>query len=392
MDACRSAAALDALIEREFPIRQHGVYANHAALGPWPRCVAEAVSRFAAENTERGPARYREWIGREQVLRAQLAALLKAAAPDDIGLLKNTTEGISLVAAGLDWSPGDNIVLPAGEFMSNRLPWLAQTARGVAVREVDIRAAADAEDALIAALDDRTRLLAASAVQWNDGFRLDLKRLGAACRARGVLFFVDAIQQLGALEIDVSACAIDFLAADAHKWLLGPEGIAVFYSSAASRPRLRLVQQGWHMFDNPWDFDRRDFTPAASARRFEAGSPNSLGQAALSAGLELLHSVGIGAIEERVLHNTGWLLERLVAMPGLTVLSRPEPARRSGIVTVRPNAATAVRLHRELRALGVDCAVRGQAIRLSPHYYQGRDELERLAAGIERGLAAAGQA
>lgn len=387
MEPRRSSPDLDALIEREFPIRARGAYANHAALAPWPRSVAAAVSAFAAENAAQGPARYREWIAREQYLRDQLRALLNAPSPDDIALLKNTTEGISLVAFGLDWCAGDNLVLPSGEFASNRLPWLAQADCGVVVREVDIRSAADAEGALIAAMDERTRLLAVSAVHWSDGFRLDLHRLGAACHERGVLFFVDAIQQLGALALDVAACRIDFLAADAHKWLLGPEGIAVFFSAAAARPRLRLLQQGWHMFDRPWDFDRSDWTPAASARRFEAGSPNSLGQAALSASLALLHAVGPDVIEARVLDNTRSLLARLGSMPKVEILTRSEPARQSGIVSFRPMRGHAAPLYRSLRELGIECALRQQAIRLSPHFYQGPAELEQIGVAIERSLA-----
>jgi len=164
-----------------FPILEQGHYLNHAAIAPWPLPVAEAVRQFAEENLRRGPRDYSAWIRREQSLRRRLAELAGAASPDDIALLKNTTEGISLVAWGLDWRAGDNRVLPRGEFPSIRLPWLAQAGRGVAVREVDIRAAGAAEAALIAAMDRETRLLSVSAAQWSDGFRLDLGRLGEAC-------------------------------------------------------------------------------------------------------------------------------------------------------------------------------------------------------------------
>jgi len=198
----------------QFPILQHGLYFNHAAVGPWPRCTAEAVHSFAEENMRQGSAAYREWIAREKSLRQGLVELTGASSVDDIALLKNTTECISAVAFGLDWKPGDNIVLPCAEFSSNRLPWLAQAARGVEIREVDIRTAEHAETALLEAMDQNTRLLTVSAVQWNDGFRLDLQALGEACRKEDVLFFVDAIQQLGALPLDVEACRIDFLAAD----------------------------------------------------------------------------------------------------------------------------------------------------------------------------------
>jgi len=373
----RTLPSLDpAALKREFPVLGDGLYFNHAAIAPWPRCAAEAVQAFAAENQTRGPLAYPAWIRRESELRQRLAQLTGAAGAEDIALLKNTTEGISLVAWGLDWRQGDNVVLPRDEFASNRLPWLAQRRRGVEAREVDIRAAGDAEGALLDALDDRSRLLTVSAVQWSDGFRLDLQRLGAACHQRGVLFFVDAIQQLGALPLDVRACHIDYLAADAHKWLLGPEGIAVFYSSPAARPLLELQQQGWHMFDDSWYFHRDDWTPAAGARRFEAGSPNSLGQAALHASVGLLLEQGMEWVGQRLLDNSERLVSGLQARDGVRLLSRIEPARRSGIVNFAADALPAQELRKRLLEHNVSCALRGEGLRLSPHFYQGEAEME----------------
>jgi cysteine desulfurase/selenocysteine lyase len=370
------SAPTDSTLRDQFPILEAGPYLNHAAVGPWPRCAAQAMQAFAEENLQHGPARYAAWIRRETELRRALARLIGADSSDSIALLKNTTEGISTVAWGLNWRPGDNIVLPRFEFASNRLPWLAQAEHGVELREIDIRAAEDAEAALIAAMDGQTRLLASSAVQWSDGFRLDLQRLGEACRRKQVLFFVDAIQQLGALPIDVEACRIDFLAADAHKWLLGPEGIAVFYSRDTAREQLALRQQGWHMFDDPWNFERADWTAASSARRFEAGSPNTAGQAALHASVELLLEQGMDRVAGRVLRNTDQLLARLRDIPGATVVSRGEPLRRSGIVSFKHASLPARDLHRELASRGCSCAVRGDTVRLSPHFYQDERVLE----------------
>lgn len=378
MDTQQSAEFQADLLRQQFPSRDHGLYFNHAAIAPWPVCAAESVCQFARENAQQGPAHYAQWIALEQSLRECLAELIGAASKQDIALLKNTTEGICTVAWGLDWQAGDNVVLPQGEFSSNRLPWLAQRERGVEVREIDIRTAVSAESALIAAMDENTRLLAVSSVQWSDGFRLDLPALGTACHARGVLFFVDAIQQLGALRLDVSSCHISFLAADAHKWLLGPEGIAVFYSHEEARSQLRLQQQGWHMFDNPWGFGRQDWTPSAAARRFEAGSPNSLGQVAFKASLQLLLATGLEWIERRVQDNTALMLQHLQAMPGIRLLSHPEPMRRSGIVTFRPAETSAVLVQRALARHHVSCAVRDQAIRLSPHFYQGPEDIDEV--------------
>lgn len=212
----------------QFPIMEHGLYANHAAIAPWPLVTSEAVRNFARENCQQGPEKYNRWLVRETHLREMLASLINADSKDDIAMLKNTTEGICTVAGGIEWHEGDNLILPLGEFPSNRLPWLALKSQGVEVREVDIRNTTEPEAALLAQTDERTRLLAVSAVQWTDGLRLQLEVLGQACRSKGVLFFVDAIQQLGAVQMDVNACEIDFLAADGHKWLLAPEGIAVF--------------------------------------------------------------------------------------------------------------------------------------------------------------------
>ena len=368
----------------QFPILDNPApYFNHAAVGPWPRATAEAARAFADENMRQGSVNYLDWLKREERLRRNLARLIGAASSGDIALLKNTTEGICLVAAGLDWQPGQNVVLPAGEFPSNRLPWLALSERGVAAREVDIRAAEDAEQALIDAMDRDTRLLTVSSVQWTDGFRLDLERLGRACRERGVLFFVDAIQHLGALPLDVEAAHVDFLAADAHKWLLGPEGIAVFYCREERRPELRLQQHGWHMVDRFWDFDRDQWEPSATALRFEAGTPNSIGQAALDASISLFLEFGMDSVSRRVLANTDHLVRELTAIPGLRLRNETSTERRSGIVSFVHKSLDSNDIYRKMQAEGVSCAMRDGAVRLSPHFYQGEKEiqavLERLA-------------
>jgi selenocysteine lyase/cysteine desulfurase len=360
----------------QFPILDKGHYFNHAAVGPWPRCTSEAVQGFAEENMRQGSANYRQWIVQENELRRNLAELTGTSETSNIALLKNTTEGICVVAFGLDWKESDNIVLPRGEFPSNRLPWLAQASRGVEIREIDIRSAAHAETALIEALDQNTRVLTVSAVQWDDGFRLDLFQLGEACHERGILFFVDAIQQLGALPIDVEACNIDFLAADAHKWLLAPEGIAVFFSRAEARSRLQLLQQGWHMFDQPWQFEREDWTPSPGARRFEAGSPNTMGQTAFNASSRLLLDYGMANVGRRVLANTDHLIRRLQDLPGTRLCSPASPERRSGIVRFSHERFSNLDLHRLLTGAGISCVIRGDAIRLSPHFYQGESQLE----------------
>ena len=358
---------------------QHGLYVNHAAIGPWPRMASRAVAEFAQENCEIGPEKYSRWLRREKELRTNLAGMINAGSADDIALLKNTTEGICTVANGIDWQSGDNLVLPMGEFPSNRLPWLALEHKGVEIREVDIRCTDEPEQALLAQMDQRTRLLSVSAVQWTDGLRLRLETLGETCQKTGVLFFVDAIQQLGAMQMDVQACGIDFLAADGHKWLLAPEGIAVFYARESVRNSLQLKQQGWHMVDEPYQFNRDQWTPSKAAIRFEAGSPNILGQTALHASVGLLQQVGMPQVETCITANSLALSEGLTAMPGLE-LSRPFDAQRvSGIVSFRMPGKDPAEVHSALKQRQLTCAIRGDAIRLSPHFYQaGKPLLEIL--------------
>lgn len=360
----------------EFPLTDDLLHMNHAAVGPWPERTHRAVAAFARENSQVSSRHYLRWLEVERRLRGRLAGLINAPSEDDIALLKNTSEGLSVVAHGLDWSPGENVVCPLQEFPSNRIVWQSlEKGLGVKVRLVDLDTP-DPEAALLGAMDRNTRLLSVSAVQYATGLRLNLERLGRACRQRGVLFCVDAIQQLGALPLDVQACGADFLAADAHKWLLGPEGIAVFYCRAELRDRLRLHQFGWHMVEEPGDFDRLDWAPAATARRFEAGSPNMLGIHALDASLSLFEETGMDFVADALSRNVEYLID-LLRSARFTVLSPIEAERRAGIVTFTRPGMVAEATWKRLMDAGVLCAPRGGGIRFSPHFYTPAGHLER---------------
>jgi selenocysteine lyase/cysteine desulfurase len=371
--------SLAALLDDEFPVVRQTIYLNHAAVAPWPRRTATAVAQFADENLAHGATHYPEWVAAERRLRDQLAALLHAT-PEDIALLKNTSEALSVVAHGFPWVSGDNVVSSDEEFPSNRIVWQSLHDRGVTLRQVRLNGAADPEAALLDACDSRTRLIAISSVQYASGLRLDLARLGAACRARGIAFCVDAIQGLGVFAHDVDACHIDFLMADGHKWLLGPEGLAVFYCRGAWRERLTLHQYGWHMVEDHLNYDRKDWTPAASARRFECGSPNMLGIYALGASLSLLAEVGATEIEQRVLQRSARLFEGIRSNTDLELITADRPGRYAGIVTFRHRHIPTPPLYDRLRARGVLCAQRSGGIRFSPHFYTPLEQLEQALA------------
>ena len=361
----------------EFLLRADLIYLNHAAVAPWPTRSAEAVQRFVTENVTTGALGYPRWNVIEKQLKSRCATLLNAPSADDIALLKNTSEALSVVAYGLDWQAGDNVVISDQEFPSNRIVWESLAARGVQTRRVNLRSAATAEDALIQTMDARTRVLSISSVQYASGLRIDLARLGRHCRAHGALFCVDAIQSLGALRFDVQEIQADFVAADGHKWLLGPEGVAVFYCRAELRERLRLHQYGWHMVENSGDYSADAWAPAHSARRFECGSPNMLGIHALDASLSLLLDIGMVEVERRVLENTAFLLTHIAALPNYELITDTTAGRFAGIVTFRHRSANQALLHDYLTEHNVFCAPRGGGIRFSPHFYTPQSQLQR---------------
>ena len=370
-----NAATLNQLFEQEFPVEQNLSYLNHAAVAPWPRRTANAVKEFADECNNEGSSHFMEWLETESSLRQRLADFINTPSSDDIAFLKNTSEGLSVVAHGYPWQSGDNVVISDEEFPSNRIVWESLERFGVEVRQVDLKTGKSPEDALLSAFDRKTKMLAISAVQYASGLRMDLARLGDECSKRNVAFCVDAIQAMGAVALDVQAMKIDFLMADAHKWLLGPEGIAVFYCSSDWRDRLQLHQYGWHMIENHFDFDTKVWQPANSARRFECGSNNMLGIKALSASLALLEEIGMEEVERRIVANANTLIEEVAKYKTLELITNPSPHLVAGIVTFSNNNVTPEVLHKTLTANGIVCAMRGGGIRYSPHCYNSTDKL-----------------
>jgi selenocysteine lyase/cysteine desulfurase len=360
-----------------FQLDEDVIHLNHAAVGPWPVATAEAVKAFAEENSRVGSKHYESWVRNETRLRAKLASLINAPSSDDIALLKSTSEGLSFIAYGLTWNEGDNIVIPAEEFPSNRIVWESLKDKGVEVRSVTISQQISPEQALIDAFDDNTRLLSVSSVQYANGLRLDVEALGDACKQKKILYCVDAIQSLGALCFDVQTVQADFVVADGHKWMLGPEGLALFYCAEDVRDQLQLNEFGWHMVENLGDFDEKDWKPASTARRFECGSPNMTAVAALNASLDVLFEVSLEKIESLVLQNANFLFDALSSMDNIELLTPADATQRAGIITFRKTDASTDAMYEYLQQQGIICAPRGGGIRLSPHFHTSRQQLEK---------------
>jgi len=360
------------------------IYVNHAAVAPWPIRTVEAVKDFAIQNGQVGSRHYEQWLKTEQELKQSLARLINAQSADEIALLKNTSEGLSIIAKGIHWQTGDNIVISNQEFPSNFIVWDALQREGIELRIADISDYENPEQAIIDKMDSNTRLLSISAVQYASGLKMDLQKLSRACKEYECLFCVDAIQQIGALQFDVQAIDADFVVADGHKWMLGPEGLALFYCKQSSMAQLELQQFGWHMVDDLSDFNAMtNWQPACTARRFECGSPNTLTIHALHASIGLLLELGMEQVEKNVLANVQSLITLFDSFADISILSPQNTQQHAGIFTFKKQSVDNQKLYQFLVDKGVVCALRGGGIRFSPHFYNQTSQFEQLARWVE---------
>jgi selenocysteine lyase/cysteine desulfurase len=309
-------------------------------------------------------------------VRRSLARLLSAD-PGEIAFTKNTSEGISMFASGLDWQPGDEVVSIEGEFPANFYPWKALERRGVILRLAPAEQGRVGQEAILRALTPRTRVVTVSFVQYLSGFRLDLEKLGQACAAHGCLLFVDAIQGLGAFPVDVKKSNIAGLAADSHKWMLGPEGAALLYVNRQVMEWITPSEVGWTTVRHWSDFSRRELSWRDDARRYECGTLNTAGIYGLGAAVNLLLEVGIPNIAERVLDLTDRLRSGLLAQ-GHSVFGPRVREEASGIVSFVPRQGTAEHLLNLFLAHGVQVAARGGMVRIAPHFYNTEGEIDRV--------------
>jgi len=362
-------------IKKEFPVTVNRIFFDHAKVCPLPRRVRNAVDVFTKDACEHGTKNYQGWMVRVNEVRERFAQLINAG-EDEVAFVKNTSEGISIVANGLDWEEGDNVVIPDIEFPANVYPWWNLKRLGVETRMVKAQGGCVLFDDLVAQTDVRTRVVSVSSVECNSGFKNDLRRIGAFCKERGILFCVDAIQSLGALPIDVKRDSIDFLAADGHKWMLSVEGLGGFYISKDALEKIYPVTVGWDSVVDAWDFMNYNFTFRPDARRFEEGSFNTMSIHALGAALDLLLGVGIEIIESRILLLCDYLVEGL-QQRGVKILSSMVPEERSGIISF-VLGANLTELATYMAENDVSLTVRDGMVRLSPHFYNSEAEADRF--------------
>jgi selenocysteine lyase/cysteine desulfurase len=359
-----------------FPITKNTIYLNHAAVSPPPTGTVDAVLAQLQDVVENGSLNYRSWVAVKERAR-KLAAEMIGARPDQVAFMRNTSDGLSTVANGLRWKTGDNIVTFRREFPSNIYPWLRlRDAYGVDVRMCEERDGRIDLDELIGLIDDKTRVVAISQVQYGSGFRVDLERLGNAARKVDALLVVDVIQAMGVLPINVDAELIDVAAGACHKWLLTPEGIGVLYLSDRARERIEPTLVGWVSVLNPEDYGNFEQDWKSGALAWETGTAATALIHGLDASLRLLTATGIDRIALHLKEITDYLCERLRGLDYEIVSSR-RPGEESQIVCIRHRGdQTPIDLYTHLKRKGIVTAPRGDRLRIAPHFYNLKTEID----------------
>jgi len=369
-----------------FPVFDHKIFLTHASVSPLPRNVAAAISYYAERVSELG--QYDAW--HDEVYfrcKERIARLLGAPAkPSEIAYASSTSHAIGLVATSLPWQPGDNCVVADGDFPANVIPWKnLQHTHGVEVRLIPGKPEKPITIEDIAPLvDEKTRIVSLASANFLSGIPLDINAIGSWLHQRKVLFCVDGIQTLGAVRFD--ATHVDFVCADAHKWLLGPNGIAFMWARETALQTMRPAILGWLAVEDRDHWLAYDITPITSAERFEPGSRNYIGIVALDAALEMFESLGMEEIERRVVHLRQHAAEQL-SQKGCRLLWHPDAERAAGIVTFQPPHGNAAAFFKDTEAdffLSLRDDKSGQQwIRLSPHFMNCETDIDQLVARID---------
>lgn len=369
----------EALRRHEFPVCADRIFLAHAAVAATPRRVADAQADFARFATTAGPDEYVGLLREMNALRV-IAADFIGASSDEIALLGPTSLGLSLFAAGLDWAPGDEVLYHADDYPANVYPWLNLKRRGVIVRAIRTERPGEITAAAVAAaLTPRTRLVALSSAFFLNGYRIDVDAIGALLRGRGVLFSLDAIQTLGAFPLSVQH--VDFLSADAHKWLLGPFSAGIVYVKREHFERLRPILLGAGNVRAPDFVSQPEIAFLDSAARYEPGVLNIGPLLGMRAGMQLLAEVGPENVAGRIARLVKCLADGLADL-GFEAAGPTEGPTASGMLTVSHPGVETAALFRTLQDKGVTVSQRhdraGKSyLRISPHFYNTEPEIDR---------------
>jgi cysteine desulfurase / selenocysteine lyase len=360
-----------------FPIKKRMIYLNNASISPLATTVVKAVESFLADVRDNGRINYPNWCRyADGELKERIGTLI-GADKSEIAFVKNTTEGINIVANGIDWKDGDNVVIADIEYPSNVYPWINLERRGVGIKWIKTKEGKILVEDIDQLIDKRTRLVSLSGVQFSNGFRLDLGRVGELCRRRKVLFNLDMIQYIGALDLDLRKVHVDFLSAGGHKWLLSPIGTGIFYCRKESLDYIHPHNVGYHSVDKSEDHLDYDLTFRPNAGRFEEALVNFTGIWGLDVAIKLLLDLGMKNVEEHIMRLNEFTAEGLLSK-GYRIISPTGEKERSGILSFMHPERSAEKILEGLDRAKIHVAIRADAIRISPTVYNDEEEMKAM--------------
>jgi selenocysteine lyase/cysteine desulfurase len=370
-----------------FPITRNCVYLNHAANGPLPSPVARSLQTYIEDTSQFGNIHQERWLEHVRGAHRRMANLIHVRS-DQIAMTASTGDGLMTIASGLRWKPGDVIVSAECEFPSNVYPWLNLQEQGVQVNLVKMREHRIAVEDVLSSITERTRLVSLSLVEFSTGYRNDIATIARHCHERDIFCGIDAMQALGVLDIDAQALGIDYLAAASHKWLLSPQTTGILYVGDNLLTQLQTSRRSWLSVETPFEFFNYEQPLKTGMARFEHSSPNSLPIIALDAALGIFECIdgGMEAVEKRILGLTKHAIAGLERL-GYPVVSPQGEGERSGIVCFKLHPEqkdiNPQRLVDELASRNIHVAVRGEVVRISPHFYNTIEEIDVLLNALE---------
>lgn len=358
-----------------FPYIKTGkIYFNHASISPLSSVVTSKIQDYLTMRSETDIENFEMVLSITAEVKNKIAKLIHTV-PDRIAFIDNTSNGLNILAQGVNWKYGDRIILNDIEFPSNVYPFLNLKTHGVEIDFVKSRDGIVSAEDILRAVTPKTRLISLSFVQFLSGYRADLLKIGEYCSKNNIIFCVDGIQGIGALELDVNKYHIDFVACGTQKWMMGLMGLAFVYLSDKLQETLAPRYVGWMSVENTWELLNYDFVLKKTADAFQNGSYSVIGVVGVSGALELFEKIGYKKIEQIILANSRYFINRL----GETGYKLPafdsDSSNLSGIVSFPTDKAKL--MYSELKKHNIICSLREGMIRFSPHFYNTIDEIEK---------------
>lgn len=369
----------------EMQLDSEFAYFDHAAVSPLTAQACKEMESQLQQVTSSGCWHWLSWRERVEQCRS-LAAKLINAQESEIALSHSTTEGLGFVAEGYPWQSGENVVLPTGEFPSNRFPWMNLKRKGVEVREVEMPSGELDLDRIADACDEKTRVISCSWVGYLSGYRVNLAELCDVAQKANARLCLDAIQGLGVMQLDVKQTPIDYMSADGHKWLLGPEGAGIFYVREDRLAELQPLGVGWNSVKASGDFSHGGFELKQETSRYEGGTFNMIGLAGLTGSLRVFNQWGVDSVHHSLKQVVSQVQQFLDSVGAERFSPEIDSDHWSGILTFTIPGISSLKLRDFCYQRKVICSHRGGYLRLSPHAYTDDTDLDRLKAVLTEGI------